>query len=192
MGELLTEAPGALWTRATLERGRGAAPEMDRIVVAVDPPVTANAGSDECGIVVAGLSGGVGWVLEDASIQGAAPKVWAERAAAAYRAWEAARLVAEVNQGGDLVETLMRQVDPTVSYRAVRATRGKAARAEPVAALYEQGRVRHAGLFPALEDQMCAFDGSRAGGSPDRVDALVWAMTELMLRDGAAPRVRRL
>ena len=86
----------------------------------------------------------------------------------------------------------MRQVDPTVSYRAVRATRGKAARAEPVAALYEQGRVRHAGLFPALEDQMCAFDGSRAGGSPDRVDALVWAMTELMLRDGAAPRVRRL
>ncbi|WP_370426857.1 DNA-packaging protein [Oceanicella actignis] len=193
MGELLTEAPGALWTRATIERGRAAPPDaFERIVVAVDPPVTGKAGSDECGIVVAGLARGVAWVLEDASVQGAAPRAWAERAVAAYHAHEADRLVAEVNQGGDLVEALVRQVDPLVSYRAVRATRGKAARAEPVAALYEQGRVRHGGLFPALEDQMCAFTGDRSEGSPDRVDALVWAVTELMLSAGGAPRVRRL
>lgn len=197
-GELLAEREGALWTRAMIEGGRvRTPPEMSRVVVAVDPPVTSR--GDECGIVVAGLAA-TGerndlevYVLDDASVQGAGPLDWAERAVDAYRAHEADRLVAEVNQGGDLVETVVRQVDPTVSYRAVRATRGKRVRAEPVAALYEQGRVHHVGAFPGLEDQLCSYDGA-GGPSPDRLDALVWAVTDLVLdgRSGGTPRVRGL
>ncbi|MFO7855715.1 MAG: terminase family protein [Paracoccaceae bacterium] len=193
MGELLEETPGALWTRETIERGRGAAPALARVVVAVDPPATAGERADACGIVVAGIAGETVWVLADMTVQGLAPRAWAERVVGAYHGWKADRVVAEVNQGGDLVATLVRQVEPSVSYRAVRATRGKAVRAEPVAALYAQGRVRHAGMFAALEDQMCAFTGERGGESPDRVDALVWAVTELALAPSVgAPRVRSL
>ena len=198
-GELLTEAPGALWTRDGLEGARvAAAPELVRVVVAVDPPATSGAAADACGIVVAGVCGSrpapVVYVLADLTVQGLAPAQWAERVVGAFHGWAADRVVAEVNQGGDLVESLLRQADPSVAYRAVRATRGKAVRAEPVAALYEQGRVRHVGRFEALEDQMCQFTGDRSQGSPDRVDALVWAVTELALGapPGMGPRVRSL
>lgn len=201
-GELLTETEGALWSRRLIEAGRvHGVPDLQRVVVAVDPPVTGGGDADECGVIVAGLlsggtpGGGEIFVLADQSIQGAGPLKWAERAVEAYHAHQADRLIAEVNQGGDLVETVLRQVDRDVSYRSVRATRGKRVRAEPVAALYEQGRVHHVGAFPELEDQMCSFTaaGLPGGRSPDRLDALVWAVTDLLLDDGAAsPRVRRL
>ena len=201
-GVLLEDLEGALWSGARLEALRfDAVPELDRIVVAVAPPVTGHAGSDDCGIVVVGatLDGAPpdwrGWVLEDASLSGASPQAWAEAVLDARDRWGADRVVAEVNQGGDLVEQLLRNIDPLVPYRSVRATRGKAARAEPVAALYEQGRVRHrsgaeAGL-EALEDQMCRMtaQGYRGKGSPDRVDALVWALHELLI--APATRHRR-
>ncbi len=203
-GELLEDAEGALWSLARIEASRiEAAPTLDRIVVAVDPPVTGHAGSDDCGIVVVGActeGPPQDWkavVLEDASVSGASPQAWAEAALAAYRRHGADRLVAEVNQGGDLVETVIRQIDPMVPYRAVRASRGKGVRAEPVAALYEQGRVRHLRGLAALEDQMCAMTarGFEGKGSPDRVDALVWALHELMIAPAAGwsrPRIRTL
>ncbi|MGM0583588.1 MAG: DNA-packaging protein [Pseudomonadota bacterium] len=195
LGELIEDVPGALWRRETLEAGRlRRAPPLARVVVAVDPPATSGPGADECGIVVAGAADdGTMVVLADLSVQGAAPRAWAERVVGACREWEADRIVAEINQGGELVETLIRQVDASVPYRAVRATRGKVVRAEPVAALYEQGRVRHVGLFATLEDQMCAFTGERSEGSPDRVDALVWAVTDLTRgAERGLPQVRRL
>jgi len=203
-GELLAQTEGALWTGAMIEAARVDAVEaFDRVVVAVDPPVTGHAGSDACGIVVVGaVTSGppVEWracVLEDASVEAASPKVWAEAAIAAMARHGADRLVAEVNQGGDLVETVIRQIDPMVAYRGVRAARGKVARAEPVAALYEQGRVRHVRGLGALEDQMAQITarGFEGRGSPDRVDALVWALSDLMIEPAAgwrAPRVRGL
>jgi phage terminase large subunit-like protein len=201
-GVLTEAAEDALWTPAMLERARvGAAPELDRIVVAVDPPVTGHAGSDACGIVVAGAvtQGPVqnwrAFVLADESLDAAGPAAWARAAIRAMERWGADRLVAEVNQGGDLVEQVIRQVDPLVPFRKVHASRGKVLRAEPVAALYEQGRVHHLRGLGALEDQMCAMTarGYEGRGSPDRVDALVWALTDLIVEPGAkwrAPRVR--
>lgn len=207
MGELLLETPGALWTRAVFEANRmDRAPPLSRIVVAVDPPVTGRITSDACGIVVAGLVADsdvehpVALVLADYSVQGRSPRAWAERAVAAYHEYRADRLVAEVNQGGDLVENVIRQIDDTLAFRAVRATRGKVLRAEPVAALYEQGRVKHLSGLTTLEDQMCAFAANPGGArsftsdtrSPDRVDALVWAMTDLLLTRRTEPGVRFL
>jgi len=201
-GVLTEAAEDALWTPAMLERARvGAAPELNRIVVAVDPPVTGHAGSDACGIVVAGAvtQGPVqdwrAFVLADESLDAAGPAAWARAAIRAMERWGADRLVAEVNQGGDLVEQVIRQVDPLVPFRKVHASRGKVLRAEPVAALYEQGRVHHLRGLGALEDQMCAMTarGYEGRGSPDRVDALVWALTDLIVEPGAkwrAPRVR--
>lgn len=189
-GELLEDAEGAFWTLDMIETARvETLPEFDRIVVAVDPPVTGRASSDECGIIVAGaLTSGPPetWravVLEDATVAGASPRDWAEAAIDASRRHKADRLVAEVNQGGDLVETVVRGIDPMVSYRAVHATRGKSVRAEPVAALYEQGRIGHVRGLGALEDQMCrmTMHGFEGKGSPDRVDALVWAVTDLLI-----------
>ncbi|MBL4918275.1 DNA-packaging protein [Szabonella alba] len=203
-GELLEEAEGALWQAAALDAGRiPVAPEFDRLVVAVDPPVTGHAGSDECGIVVVGaITRGPPqtWravVLEDASLRAASPDQWARAALGAMERHGADRLVAEVNQGGDLVEAVIRQIDPLVPYCAVRASRGKSARAEPVAALYEQGRVAHLPGLGALEDQMCQMTqgGYLGKGSPDRVDALVWALTDLLIapaRSFARPSVRSL
>lgn len=200
-GELVREREGALWTRKMIERARlKEVPELDRIVVAVDPPVTGGAQSDECGLMVAGVRTDRDgrervYVLADGSVRGLGPQQWAERALDLYHEHGADRLVAETNQGGDLVEELIRQIEPTVSYRDVRATRGKRLRAEPVAALYEQGRVHHVGTFRELEDQMCRFVQGRDGGrSPDRLDALVWAVTDLVLDQAglAAPRVRRV
>jgi phage terminase large subunit-like protein len=203
-GVLIEEVEGALWRLADLEKARVTEiPVMDRVVVAVDPPVTGHAGSDECGILVVGaVTKGPpqdwrAYVLQDASVKAASPDTWARAAIAAADRHGAERVVAEVNQGGDMVESIIRSIAPMVSYRAVRATRGKITRAEPIAALYEQGRVRHLPGLGALEDQMCqmALQGYLGKGSPDRVDALVWALTDLML-DGAAkwqnPTVRSL
>ena len=203
-GELLDDVEGALWSSVALDGMRlREAGEFSRIVVAVDPPVSGKVGSDECGIVVVGaVTEGPpqDWravVLEDASVPGASPMTWAKAALEAMARHRADRLVAEVNQGGALVEQLLRQIDPTVAYRAVNASKGKAARAEPVAALYEQGRVRHLGCWPRLEDQMCRMtaQGFTGRGSPDRLDALVWALTELILEPAARfrdPRMRSL
>ncbi|WP_306006239.1 DNA-packaging protein, partial [Aquicoccus porphyridii] len=203
-GLLLEDAEGALWTVAALEALRiEAPPEMDRVVVAVDPPVTGHAGSDECGIVVVGAvtRGPVqdwrAYVLADASVGAASPATWARAAIRAMERFGAEKLVAEVNQGGDLVESVIRQVDPMVPLKKVHAARGKVARAEPVAALYEQGRVKHLRGLGALEDQMCrmTLHGYDGKGSPDRVDALVWALAELLIEPGAKwrrPQVRAL
>ena len=205
-GELLLETPGSLWTRPLLEGCRiDHIPPLSRVIVAVDPPVTSRASSDACGIVIAGLLAEResetprAIVLADWSVQGRSPRAWATRAVAAYHDYKADRLVAEVNQGGDMVEQIVREVDGNIAFRAVRATRGKALRAEPVAALYEQGRVLHyaekATSLTTLEDQMCAFGPHAFTGdtrSPDRVDALVWAITDLLLTRRAEPDVRAL
>ena len=190
-GELIDDDPDALFRRATIEGGRvKAAPELKRVVVAVDPPASHGKKANACGIVCVGLGiDGVAYVLDDHSLERAKPIQWAERAVALYHARGASRVVAEVNQGGAMVEAVMREVDGTLSFRAVHATRGKHARAEPVAALYEQGRVRHVGAFPELEDEMCSALGEGMK-SPDRLDALVWAVSDLMLRRRAEPRVR--
>ncbi len=193
-GELLEDIEGALWTRALLERCReAAAPEPERVVVGVDPP--ASASGDACGIVIAAKAAdGTAHVLADASVERASPERWARAVARAAGAWRADRVVAEANQGGAMVASVLRAADLSLPLRLVHASRGKAARAEPVAALYEAGRVRHAGTFPALEDELC---GLLAGGgyqgptrSPDRADALVWALHELMLARQPSPRVR--
>ena len=190
--------PGALWTRQRIDELRcRQAPQLTRIVVAIDPAASSGAAGDETGIVVAGLgTDGHGYVLEDVSVR-ATPDAWGRAAVNAYRRWRAERIVGEVNNGGEMIEHVIRTIDPTASYKAVRASRGKVARAEPVAALDEQGRVHHVGAFPELEDQMCAmtadFDRRAARFSPDRVDARVWALTELMLEaDPGEPRIRAL
>lgn len=186
--ELLEDVPGALWQRAMFECDGmrvATAPPLTRIVVAIDPAVTSGEDADETGIIVAGISADRhGYVLEDLSGRWT-PHQWATRALAAYRKFAADRIVAEVNNGGDMVEATLRTVDGDAAFKAVRASRGKTVRAEPVAALYEKGRIHHLGALPNLEDQLCSFtvdfDRTRHGGSPDRLDALVWAITELMV-----------
>ena len=177
-----------------MERARVATRPVDftRIVVGVDPPATGTAKADECGIVCAALSPtGEAYVLDDRSMGGLSPLAWAKRVAGCFRAHEADRIVAEANQGGDMVEAVMRQEMPDAPIRLVRATRGKSLRAEPVAALYERGFVHHVGAFAKLEDQMC--DWVPGGKSPDRLDALVWALSELMLTgEAGTPKMRRL
>ncbi|MEM7178742.1 MAG: terminase family protein [Pseudomonadota bacterium] len=199
-GEIVRQTKGALWSRDMVEAARvGAAPALDRIVVAVDPQVSTGTGADECGILVVGATLGAdrrawrAWVLADLSCRPKSVSDWALQAAAAYEEFGADRLVAEVNQGGNMVEQVLREIDPGLSYRAVRAGQGKRLRAEPVAALYEQGRVHHVGAFKALEDQMVHFTGA-SGKSPDRLDALVWAVTDLILEAGppTKPQVRLL
>ena len=191
-GEMIDDDPGALFKRAIIEKYRvPRAPELQRVVVAVDPPAGFGKANNACGIVVVGLGAdAMAYVLQDASMKGARPAQWARKVVALYESYKADRVVAEVNQGGAMVEQVLREVNADVSYKSVHATRGKQARAEPVAALYEQGRVFHVGAFPALEDEMCA--AIRTGAhSPDRLDALVWAVTELLLqRKAAEPRVR--
>jgi len=203
-GVLLADAEGALWTSERIEAGRVRdVPLLDRIVVGLDPATTAGAGSDECGIVVVGAQTQgppQDWravVLADCTVQGATPSGWARAAISAMEQYGADRLVAEVNQGGQMVVEVLRQVDPLVPVKSVHASRGKVARAEPVAALYEQGRVGHVAGLDALEDQMCRMTarGFEGTGSPDRVDALVWALHELIFEPAAQwrmPGVRRL
>jgi phage terminase large subunit-like protein len=203
-GVLIADAEGALWTAAMIARCHQArAPALDRIVVAVDPPVTGTKASDACGIVVAGVSmqgppqDWEAWVLADRTVQAASPAEWARAAVAAVEEFGAERLVAEVNQGGDLVASVVRQIDPAVPFKAVRAMRGKVMRAEPVAALYEQGRVNHLRGMGELEEQMgqMTIRGFEGIGSPDRVDALVWALHEVMIapmQGWSRPRAREL
>ncbi len=195
-GEIIEDRVDALWTRAMIEGSRvSAAPPLMRIVIGLDPPGSARPGADECGIVAAGTAeDGCIYVLEDASVHGLSPAGWANKAVALYHRVKADALVAEVNMGGDMVRAVLRQVDADVPLRTVHATRGKWLRAEPVALMYQQGRVKHVDPpLAALEDEMCAFgfDGLAAGASPDRLDALVWAVTELVER-GAGPRIRVL
>jgi phage terminase large subunit-like protein len=187
--EVLESLEGALWTHELIENGRvdseAAVPPLIRVIVAIDPAVTSGMDSDETGIIVAGKDrDGHGWILADRSGR-YAPAAWARQAVDAFQVHKADRIVAEVNNGGEMVENTIRMVAFDVPFRSVHASRGKVVRAEPVAALYEQARVHHVGTFPALEDQMTVFTTdfrrSEAGFSPDRVDALVWALTDLLV-----------
>lgn len=195
-GELIEERADALWTRAMIDAARAdEVPALTRIVVAVDPPATSGRRADACGLVAAGVDAAGGyWVLDDATMERARPAEWAARAVALYHRLEADALVVEVNQGGEMVAAVLGEIDPTVPVTPVRATRGKYLRAEPVATLYEQGRVRHAAAFPQLEDEMADFGpgGLSSGRSPDRLDALVWAITSLGAVKNMEPRIRRL
>jgi phage terminase large subunit-like protein len=198
LGEIVEEVAGALWSKAALEGCRilpAGGDGLVRVVIGVDPPASRD--GDACGIVACALDGdGVGHVLADHSVGGLSPEGWARAVAAAAQAHGADRVVAEANQGGDMVASVLKAADCALPVRLVRASRGKAARAEPVAALFESGRVRLRGRFPELEDELCglaiggAYEGP--GRSPDRADAMVWALTELMLTRGGEPVVRGL
>lgn len=192
--QIIEDMPGALWTRALLDNRRiRNAPTLTRRIVALDPPASSGPKADACGIIVLGTGeDGCAYVLDDRSVQGLSPRNWARRVIAAYEDYKADLLVAEVNQGGELVRELVLREAPHIVFQPVRAVHGKLIRAEPVAALYERGQVYHAGAFEALEDEMCAYVG--AGRSPDRLDALVWGLTWLMLRRtrAAKPVIRRL
>ena len=185
---LIVEGEGGLFRAEDLARCRGAPPaSFERVVVAVDPPATA--GGDACGIVVCGRFDGRAFVLEDRTARGLSPNGWARRAVEAAVRWSADALVAEANQGGDMVRSVLAQAGPPCAVKLVKASVGKRARAEPVAALYEQGRVVHCGAFPALEEELMALGSGDLGHSPDRADALVWAVSELMLGVGKRPRL---
>lgn len=201
-GELIEDRDDALWNRAmieTLRVPRNEVPSLTRIVVAIDPPASSSRYADKCGIVVAGIDRrGAIYVLDDATLAAATPARWAQRAITLYHRHKADALIAEVNQGGDMVASVIHAAEPHLPVRPVRATRGKFLRAEPVAHLYERGLVFHAGQFEALEDEMCDFGpgahgyGLSNGRSPDRLDALVWAVTALALTPHATPKMRRL
>lgn len=188
-GEILGDIPGALWTRSNIDDNRikEAPADLERVIVAVDPAASSNEGSDENGIVVVGLARDEdgyarGYVLEDASLRGT-PEEWARTAVRMYRKWSADKIIAEKNNGGDMVASVIKAVDRSLPVKLVHASRGKVVRAEPMSALYEQGRVHHVGRHDLLEDQMCTFsvDNLRndSTGSPDRVDALVWGLSEI-------------
>ena len=195
-GEIIEDRPDALWSRALLESCRvSETPPLQRVVVAIDPPVSSGKRADACGIVAAGITdGGIVYVIADDSVSSVTPAAWAAKAIALWRRVEADALVAEVNQGGEMVRAVIHEVDASVPVTSVRASRGKWLRAEPVATLYEQGRVKHAGAFAALEDEMCDFGsgGLSSGKSPDRLDALVWAIASLALTTRGGPRLREL
>lgn len=197
--EILDDNPNALWSIRQLDELRvQKAPTLKRIVVAVDPPASSGPEADECGIVVMGVDFGErgyehGYVLADMTVQGLSPEGWSAVVRTAYRSWDADVVVAEVNNGGDMVESVIRAADPSIPVKKVHATRGKVRRAEPVAMLYEQKRVHHVGTHGSLEDQMSDFsvdfDTRVMGYSPDRVDSLVWAATELMVEKPTKKKV---
>lgn len=196
-GELIQDTEDALWTRAMIEgcRVREYPRPLGRIVVGVDPPASET--GDACGIIIVGLGpDGAGYVLADCSAEKASPEKWARTVSAAAETWGADRVIAEANQGGDMVRTVLHASNIALPVKLVNASRGKTARAEPVAALYETGRVHHAGAFARLEDEMCGLIiGGRyegPGRSPDRADALVWALTELMLGQQRRPQIRQM
>ncbi len=197
-GEMLSDLDGALWTRAILDRAVASKMKEDlsRVVVAVDPPASAK--GDACGIIVAGIGeSGSGHVLADCTVEKASPEQWALAVANAAEHWHADRVVAEANQGGAMVSSVLRAASVALPVKLVHASRGKSARAEPVAALYEAGRVVHHAMFAQLVDQLCGMivggDYQGPGRSPDRADALVWALTELMLSGrGGRPRVKQI
>jgi phage terminase large subunit-like protein len=184
MGEMLLDVPGALWTRRMMDECHVEHPpaELRRICVAIDPAGSSNKNSDETGIVVAGVDrAGIGYILKDLSGK-YSPEAWARKAISAYKHWHADRIICERNYGGDMVLSTLKSVDPGVPVKMVVASRGKAVRAEPIAALYEQGKIKHVGNLSLLEDQLCEWDAAANGPSPDRLDAMVWCMTELMGR----------
>jgi len=192
-GEMIDDLPDALWPRSLIESIRVVEKiEVGRIVVAVDPPITAHKKSDACGIIVAGIIDEKALVLADLSLKPAKPLAWAKRVCATYQQFDADAVIVEVNQGGDMVSEMIAQIDPDIPIKQVRATRSKWVRAEPVAALYARGLVLHKEGLEKLEDEMCAFgaNGLSDGHSPDRVDALVWAISELLLNKNI-PRLRR-
>ena len=199
--EILDDNPNALFHERIISDARlTAAPEdLNRTVVAVDPPITGNKDSDECGIIVASrdipnTNHAHFYIHEDLTVQGRSPEQWANAAVSAYYKHQANCIVIETNQGGDMAESVLKNADPTVPVIQVKASKGKWLRAEPVAGLYEQGRVHHIGTFSELEDQMCDFDPSGLidGKSPDRLDAAVWALADLSGRQQSAPRIRNL
>jgi phage terminase large subunit-like protein len=192
-GEIVRDHPGAIFSRVDIDAGRViAAPKLDRILIALDPPATSGESSDSCGLVVVGRSGerrdASAYVLRDASLSRAAPAVWAERAVALFHSYEADGILAEGNQGGEMIETIIHQIDPDVPIIRRHATRSKRGRASPVGLLYARGRVHHVGVMKDLEDELCAFGGPHQTGSPDRMDALVWGVSELLLRQ-STPRL---
>jgi phage terminase large subunit-like protein len=193
-GEILEDRPGALWTYANIDEHRindpEQVPKLERTIVAIDPPVTSGEDADECGIVAAGRGPhSHAYVLGDASERGLSPKQWAQKALRLYHDTGAGLIVAEANNGGEMIKHVINTEAPEVKVKLVHASKGKVTRAEPVSSLYEQGRVHHVGTFKALEDQQTDFtvdwDRDVMGYSPDRVDALVWAITELMLANRA-------
>lgn len=198
-GEVLGDIPGALWTRSSIDDNRLSEipADLERVYVAVDPAASSNEGSDENGIVVVGFARDKdgyarGYVLEDASLRGT-PEEWARKAVQMYRKWTADKIIAEKNNGGEMVLSVLKAADRSVPVKLVHASRGKIIRAEPISALYEQNRVHHVGRFDELEDQMCTFsvDNIRnsSTGSPDRVDALVWGLTEIFDKIAGRRRV---
>ncbi|PHS27655.1 MAG: ATP-binding protein [Robiginitomaculum sp.] len=198
-GEVIEDHAGALWSRDCLaEIITGQPPSLERIVVAVDPPASSGEKAAECGIIVAGMAKREGqaqaWVLADRTVQGMKPEAWARAVMTAYEDFNADQIVAEANQGGEMVRTVLGLANPDAPIKLVHASRGKHVRATPIAALYEQKRVHHCGRFAALEDQMCTFGTVEftATNSPDRVDALVWAITSLVLDLKRGPRLRPL
>jgi phage terminase large subunit-like protein len=196
-GEFIEDLAGALWSRDMLLNAFSEArPKYDKIILAIDPPVTSGARSDACGLIVAGRvgegRGAKAFILQDATVKGRSPEGWAKAAIALAQSWEVDYILAETNQGGELVSSVLKAVDPYIPIRSVHASRSKTARAEPVALLYEQGRVRHCGHFTELEDEMAAMGTDALAHSPDRADALVWAVTELLLKAPSAPRIRQL
>jgi len=195
-GEIVRDHPGAIFSRVDIDHARVAqAPMLDRILVALDPPATSGETADRCGLIVVGRSGAgreaQAFVLRDASLARAAPKIWAERAVALYHSYEADGILAESNQGGEMIEAVIHQIDPDVPVMRRHAKRSKRGRAAPVGLLYARGRVHHVGVMDALEDELCAFGGPHQKGSPDRMDALVWGVSELLLAQ-SAPRLQFL
>ncbi len=198
-GQIVTDWPGALWTLSTIAKSRETtAPELDRIVIALDPPTTSGPKSDACGIIVAGVKDGRAYVLQDATLGQAAPEDWAARTVALFETYNADCIIAEGNQGGEMVESVLRQIAPNLPITRRHARRSKQARAEPISHLYSRRLVSHVGRFDALEAQMCRMGSKDVGAkgdgrkskSPDRVDALVWAIDALLMRGSGGARVR--
>ena len=194
-GELIDEVEGALWTRSLIERCRrpiSEALELERIVVAVDPPAGKGPNADACGIIAAGIAGPKAFIVADMTCNGYSPASWARRVVELAKQLHASEIIVESNQGGEMARYAIETMGTDVPIRLVRAIRDKRARAVPVAALYEEGKVSHAGLFPELEDEMCAFGADAFQGSPDRLDAMVWAVWALLIDGRAEGRVRPL
>lgn len=207
MGEILDDVEGALWTISLLKRARlETVPFLNKKIVSIDPPVSSGPKADQCGIIVVGQGYSLdknqrrhhAYVLEDASLQGLSPERWAKHAVKIMEKWDADYILIEINQGGEMVKSVFKAIGANIRIKTVRASKSKTARAEPVAALYEQGRVHHVGYFPLLEEELCAMGLPRANGgasrnaSPDRADALVWAINDLLLDGENSPRIRMI
>ena len=198
-GEILDDIEGALWTRKMIDVALvKETPRFEKVIIAIDPPVTSGAKADSCGIIIVGRTGfgrdAKAYILHDATVQGLSPERWAKHVLVLWEKWDVDYVLIEINQGGEMVKSVFNAIGADIVIRTVYASKSKSARAEPVAALYEQGRVKHIGGFAKLEDELCALGigGYFAGKSPDRADALVWAVSDLLLAPRMNPRVRAL